>query len=181
MFPFMFPETRLAAAVENVPKLASLTGVAGGTLLDLACGPGPYAIPLAQAGYRVTGVDRTRFLLNAARERAARASGQPVEWIEADMHNLAEQAAFDLAISMFTSFGYFDDPAENRRVLTNVLASLKPGGVFLLDHLGKELLAAKSQPTRSESLPDGTLLVCRQTILDDWSRIDSEMNMRESR
>ncbi len=173
MFPFMFPETSFAAAAENVPKVAALVGVSGGDVLDLACGPGRYAIPFAQAGYVVTGVDRTRFLLDKARERA-RHAGAKVEWIEQDMREFIRPAAFDLAINVFTSFGYFDDPAENRRVLENVFASLKPGGAFVLDHLGKEILAARFQPTRSDSLPDGTLLIHRQSIIDDWSRIDAE-------
>lgn len=173
MFPFMFPETSFAAAAENVPKIAALTGVSGGNVLDLACGPGRYAIPLAQAGYLVTAVDRTRFLLDHARERASRA-GANVEWIEQDMRQFLRPAAFDLALNVFTSFGYFDDEAENRRVLENIHASLKPGGAFVLDHLGKEVLAARFQPTRSESSPDGTILIHRQSIIDDWSRIEAE-------
>jgi SAM-dependent methyltransferase len=111
--------------------------------------------------------------LDKARERAARA-GANVEWVEQDMRVFLRPAAFDLAINVYTSFGYFDDQAENRRVLENVLASLKPGGTFVLDHLGKEILAARFQPTRSESLPDGKVLVHRQSIVDDWSRIDAE-------
>jgi SAM-dependent methyltransferase len=173
MFPFMFPETSFAAAAENVPKIAALTGVSGGNVLDLACGPGRYAIPLAQAGYLVMAVDRTRFLLDTARERASRA-GAKVEWIEQDMRQFLRSAAFDLALNVFTSFGYFDDEAENRRVLENIHASLKSGGTFVLDHLGKEVLAARFQPTRSESSPDGTILIHRQSIIDDWSRIEAE-------
>jgi SAM-dependent methyltransferase len=178
MFPFMFPEASFASATENVPKLAALTGISTGSVLDLACGPGRYAVPLAQAGFAVTGVDRTRFLLDKARDRA-KSSGVNVEWVEADMRQFVRPAAFDLAINVFTSFGYFDDPAENRRVLENVLVSLKPGGTFLLDHLGKELLAARFQPTRSDSLPDGTVLVQRMSVIDDWSRIEGEWMLLE--
>ena len=90
------------------------------------------------------------------------------------MREFIRPAAFDLALNVFTSFGYFEDEAENRRVLENIFASLKPGGAFVFDHLGKELLAAKFVPTLSQSLPDGTILVQRQSIIDDWSRIDGE-------
>ncbi|HEV3304738.1 MAG TPA: class I SAM-dependent methyltransferase, partial [Planctomycetaceae bacterium] len=69
-FSFMFTDAHFAAAVENVPKIVALTGVTGGSVLDLACGPGRFAVAFAQAGFRVTGVDRTRFLLDKARERA---------------------------------------------------------------------------------------------------------------
>jgi SAM-dependent methyltransferase len=176
MFPFMFTEASFVAAAENVPKIAALSGILGGSLLDLACGPGRYAIPLAKTGFIVTGVDRSRFLLDKARERAA---GANIEWLEQDMREFVRPGAFDLAINVFTSFGYFDDAADNRRVLENVYASLKPGGTFVFEHIGKELLAAKYQPTRSESLSDGTVVIHRTAVIDDWSRIDSQWILLE--
>ncbi len=173
MYPFMFSETRFVAAVDDVPKIAALSGISTGSLLDLACGPGRYAIPFARAGYSVTGVDCTSYLLRKARDLAMRAEVS-VEWVEQDMREFLRPATFDLAINLFTSFGYFDEEADNRRVLENLYASLKPGGVFVFDHLGKEVLAAKLQPTLSEALPDGRLLVQRVSVIDDWSRIEGE-------
>jgi SAM-dependent methyltransferase len=173
LFPFMFPESSFADAAANVPKIAALSKVAAGAVLDLACGPGRYAIPLAAAGYLVTGVDRTRFLLNKARERA-QCAGVRVEWVEEDMRQFVRRGAFDLVLNVFTSFGYFDDPAENRRVLDHIYASLKSGGVLVFDHLGKELLAAKLVPTRSDVLPDGRIRFARQTITNDWTHIEAE-------
>ncbi len=177
-FSFMFSDAQFTAAVQNVPKIIALSGVTGGSLLDLACGPGRYVIPFAQAGFRVTGVDRTRFLLDKGRERATQA-GANVEWVEEDMRNFVRPAAFDLAINVFTSFGYFDDAAENRCVLENIFASLKPGGTFFFDHLGKEIIAGKFQPTHAETLPDGSVMIHRRTIIDDWSRIDLEWMLLE--
>jgi SAM-dependent methyltransferase len=177
-FSFMFADAHFTAAVENVPKIVALTGVAGGSLLDLACGPGRYAVAFAQSGFRVTGVDRTRFLLDKARERATQA-GATVEWVEQDMREFVRPAAFDLAINVYTSFGYFDDAAENCRVLENLFASLKPGGKFVLELLGKEILAGKFQPTQADTLPDGSVMIQRRTIIDDWSRIDVEWILLE--
>lgn len=173
LFPFMFPEASFSDAAANVPKIGALSGMASGTVLDLACGPGRYAIPLAQAGYAVTGVDLTPFLLDKAREGADRA-GVNVEWIEQDMREFVRPSAFDLAINVFTSFGYFEDPAENRLVLDNIQASLKPGGMFVFDHLGKELLASRFVPTRSDVLPDGRVRFARQTITSGWTHIAAE-------
>ncbi len=173
IYELIFSEAGFAEAAGNVSKIAALAGVTGGAVLDLACGPGRYAIPLAAAGYRVTAVDRSRFLLDRGRQQA-RAAGASVEWIEADMRAFARPGTFDLAINMFTSFGYFDDPAENALVLENVLASLRPGGALVLDHIGKELLAAKFQPSRAAELPGGVLLVNQTKIARDWSRIDDQ-------
>jgi SAM-dependent methyltransferase len=173
LFPYMFVEQEFAAAIENVPKIVAISGISSGALLDLACGPGRCAVPFAQAGFRVTGVDRTRFLLDKARERVANA-GVSVELVEQDMREFVRPSAFDLAINVYTSFGYFEDAAENRRVLENVFASLKPGGAFVFEHIGKEILAGKFQPTGGDAFPDGSVLFQRRSVVDDWSKIDAE-------
>jgi SAM-dependent methyltransferase len=173
LYPFIFPEERFAKAPEQVEKVLALTEPTGKAALDLCCGPGRCAIPLAEAGFEVTGVDRTGFLLEKARGHARRA-GVKVEWVEADMRDFVRPEAFDLAISMFTSFGYFDDKREDLEVLGNILASLKPGGVCLIEAQGKERLARIFQPTTSAALPDGTKVVQRHEVFDDWTRIRNE-------
>ena len=97
LYPFSFPEERLQAGAEEVGQLLTLVGTepAGRAVLDLCCGPGRHAVPLASRGARVTGVDRTRFQLGLA------------------------------------------------------------------------------QPTRSRGLPDGTVLIDRSTVVDDWTRVEN--------
>jgi SAM-dependent methyltransferase len=106
LFPYMFAEQQFAAAIENVPKIVALSGISGGALLDLACGPGRCAVPFAQAGFRVTGVDRTRFLLDKARERVGNA-GVSVELVEQDMREFVRPSTFDLAINVYTIHDLF--------------------------------------------------------------------------
>lgn len=176
-FPFMFPDSRIAAAGEEVEQLLALAQCAKGNALDLACGPGRHAVALAQRGFAVTGVDRSDFLLGHARERA-RSAGQAVEWIREDMRAFVRPTSYDLAISLFTSFGFFRDDADNRKVLTNVATSLRPGGTFVLDMLGKETLARIFMPTVSREMP-GLLVVTRHKIVDDWCRISNEWILLE--
>lgn len=173
LYPFLFTRERLAAADGHVEHALALARPRGRKALDLACGPGRCAIALARRGFTVTGVDRTKLLLDRARARARRA-GVPVEWVRADMRDFAREETFDLALSMFTSFGYFDDKDEDLAVLRNVLVSLKPGGVFLMELVGKESLAGVFQPTTMETLPDGSRLVQSHEIIDDWTRIRNE-------
>jgi 2-polyprenyl-3-methyl-5-hydroxy-6-metoxy-1,4-benzoquinol methylase len=99
VYPFMFPDTSYTAAGEQVGHLLALTGLTAGTVLDLACGPGRYAIPLAQRGFRVTGVDCTPFLLDKARAYAAAAHVQ-VEWVQDDMRRFTRPHAFDLVVNL---------------------------------------------------------------------------------
>lgn len=173
MYPFMFPEPRFTNTPEEIDKVLALTKPGGMEVLDLCCGPGRCSIALARRGFTVTGVDKTKYLLDKARARARKA-GVKVTWVQKDMRDFIRTDAFDLVLSMFTSFGYFDDKQEDIRVLGTILASLKPGGVFLIDVMGKERLANILLGTVSEVLPDGTKLIQRHEIFDDWTRIRNE-------
>jgi len=77
-------------------------------------------------------------------------------------------------VSLGTSFGYFDGPQDDRGVLQNIFRSLKPHGAYLIDMLGKEVLAKTFQPTTSSQAPDGTLWSRRNEIVDGWSRVRTE-------
>jgi len=173
MYPFMFSKRRFTDASEEMEKTIKLTGLKGKTVLDLCCGPGRCSIALAKNGFKVTGVDRTRSLLNKARAKA-RYAKMKIEWIEQDMRDFVRPEAFDFVLSMFTSFGYFDDKREDMAVLRNMFTSLKPSGACLIDLIGKEWLAAKFQPTTSTELPDGTMVVQRHKVFDGWTRMRNE-------
>jgi SAM-dependent methyltransferase len=172
-FPFMFPADRIASADDTVKKALSLAKVKGKSFLDLCCGPGRCSIALSRRGFSVTGVDRTRYLLNKARTRA-RAAAVHIEWIRADMRDFIRPESYDLALSMYTSFGYFENRSEDETVLSNVFKSLRPGGVFLLEMMGMETLAKNYRPSFVDRLPDGSMLVDEHQIIDDWSRVRSE-------
>lgn len=172
-YPYMFSPARIAAAAEEVDPLLRLVGIGPQSVLDLCCGPGRFAIPLAQRGLRVTGVDRTAFFLNKARERAA-AADIDVEWIQDDMRTFVRPGAFDLALSMFTSFGYFDDDEDDLKVLRNIHESLRPGGALVMDVVGKELVAQAFKPAVSRKHPDGTVIIDRREVHDNWTRVRME-------
>jgi SAM-dependent methyltransferase len=173
LYPFMFPEKRIAEADGQIEKVLALAKPAGKSVLDLCCGPGRCSIALAKRGFSVTGVDRTKFLLDKARAKA-RAEHLKIEWVERDMRDFVRPDSFALAISMFTSFGYFDDKREDMTVLENMFKSLKPGGACLIEMLGKERLAKVLLPTTSSMLADGTMIVERHEIFDDWTRVRNE-------
>ncbi len=173
IYPFLFSKARFEAAEKHLDDILNLVGVDSGSVLDLCCGPGRFAIPLAQRGFQVTAVDRSPFLLGKGAERAAQWNPD-IEWVEKDMRGFERPASFDLVLNLNTSFGYFDDKDEDVRVLRRIFGSLKPGGRLVMDIIGKEKLARIFQPTTSEKLEDGTLMVQRHEIFDEWSRIRNE-------
>jgi ubiquinone/menaquinone biosynthesis C-methylase UbiE len=93
----------IAQLIEGVGvECAEQAGAAPGIeLLDVACGSGNVAIPAAERGARVTGLDLTPELFDAARARAA-AAGVEVELLEGDAEDLPfEDASFDRVTSTF--------------------------------------------------------------------------------
>jgi SAM-dependent methyltransferase len=176
LYPFTFPESAFALAQEQVEKILRLTGVGGGKVLDLCCGPGRHTVALAKRGFAVTAVDRTRFLLEHARARVAQAN-LSVEFVLEDMRRFRRPATFDLIINFFTSFGYFEDQADDFRVLELICENLRPSGVFVLEMVSKERLAREFQATTSRKLPNGDVLFERHEIVDDWTRVRNRLTL----
>jgi SAM-dependent methyltransferase len=168
--PFIFSEGRFERAAEQIDAILELTEPPGRDVLDLCCGPGRHAVPLAARGYRVTGVDRTAPLLELARQRAT-AAAVDLELVESDMRRFSRPDGFDLVLNLFTSFGYFERRDDDLVALHRMFDNLRPGGRLLIDTLGKERLAREFLPVSIDEAADGTLLVQRHTILDGWSRI----------
>jgi SAM-dependent methyltransferase len=172
-FPFLFAEWRFSETPQEIDKILALVSPSGKTALDLCCGPGRCSIALAARGFSVCGVDRTRFFLNKARARA-KAARVSVEWVQADMRDFVRPKAFDLVLSTYTSFGYFMDKSEDARVLSNIFASLRGGGSFFIEMLGKEIIAKNFAPFHVDPHPDGSMLVEQRRILNEWSRVHTD-------
>lgn len=127
-----FLEERTARELEGLLKLAAPEP--GCRLLDLCCGHGRHAVELAARGFQVTGVDLARGYLDEARA-AARGRGVKVRWRRTDMRELPYVAEFDLVVSLYNAWGYFEEESENQAVLAGVARALAPGGHFFLDLL----------------------------------------------
>jgi len=167
----LFSARRLARAETEVQQLTALLDLRGDeTILDMPCGIGRHAVELARRGHRVTGVDRTAGYLDDAARRAAD-GGLEVEWVCNDMRAFRRDGVFDVALNMYTSLGYFADLDDDRRVLENVHASLRPGGRLVVETNSKEVLAAGFQPRVWHDLDDGGLLLEERQILDGWRSI----------
>ena len=128
----------------------------GMNILDVGCGPGRHALELAARKYRVTGIDISRKLIHAARRKAEDSQISGATFIRADMRHMTFTRAFDAAISVFTSFGYFSE-ADNERVIRNVASALRPGGRFLLDIINKDWLIANFQKSRTSTSENVTM------------------------
>lgn len=175
----MFPELPGRVAEDTVAESPLLKVRPGMRVLDIACGPAAYVVALARRGAEVTGVDLSPAMLARARATCEEA-GVTAWFVRADMREHVEPGAYDLVLSTHTSFGYFTQPGDNLTVLRNAYESLTPGGTLLVDVLGKEVVASRVGDRGVIDVaedPGGGTVYTRDTILDDWTRLETEWTL----
>lgn len=131
-----------------------------GRVLDLACGTGRIAIPLARRGFEVAGIDISRRVLEIARSEAP-----ALDFRHGDMRELPwDDASFDAVVNVWTAFGYFETQEEDERVVAEVARVLRPGGVFVLDSINQAALLRNFRSESWSELDNGTLFLERRVI-----------------
>lgn len=110
--------------------VASLDIVLPLRALDLGCGDGTTAVPLAQAGAEVTGIDIARNLVAAGNQRAEALGLTRLKFEPGDACDLAGIAdrSFDLTLSVFGAM-FAPKPSEVAREMVRVT---KPGGRIVM-------------------------------------------------
>ena len=107
---------------------------AGSPILELACGTGRVLLPLARAGYEVTGIDVSPSMLEVARRRVAAEGLQDrVTLVEQDMRTLSLDRQFNMVLVAANSFCHLLTVDEQLAVLARIREHLRPGGLLFLD------------------------------------------------
>lgn len=121
-------------------------------VLDLACGKGRHAKIFADLGYKTLGLD----LAKQSIEQAKKDYKAPnLSFAVHDMRlPYYSEKKFDAIFNLFTSFGYFDKPADNKRVFDSIHLQLKDTGVFFFDYLNCTPIV-KTLPIAEEKSIDG--------------------------
>ncbi len=170
--PLMFDPDRIEDTPLEVDGIIRLAGLKEGSdVLDLCCGWGRHCFEFVRRGYNVCGVDITPSYLERGRN-AALETGLEVRFIEEDVRTFVEPENYDFAMNFFTSFGYFEDPADDLGFCMNVCKSLRPGGRFLVDTAGKETVALKFREAEWFQR-DGFFIMLEYKITDGWTHIEN--------
>lgn len=118
-----------AGMMDDEGSVAALYELAdGGPVLELAVGTGRVAVPLAERGLEVVGVDISPEMLTKLREKKS-----SVTVVEADMTTVALEREFALAYVVFNSIFVLESQDDQVRLFRNAAAHLKPGGRFVLE------------------------------------------------
>ena len=168
--PIIFDEKRwdeVPEVVDGVTRLACRSNKRGRKVLDLCCGMGRISSEFARRGFKVTGVDITRSLLETARDDAV-CEGLTIDYIEADARSYRRPDFFDFAVNLYISFGYFENPSDELLMIRNVYDSLKPGGSFIIETLGKEMAVRDFTEGEWFERADFTVLT-EYEVIDSWA------------
>jgi SAM-dependent methyltransferase len=139
-------------------------GVApGGVVLDLGCGSGHHAVELASRGYGVVGYDLSLYQLALAADVAQERS-QKINFLQGDMREMAFEEMFDGIFCWNTTFGYFEED-KNFSVAERAFRALRPGGMFLVDVINRDFVAAH---TPSSMWFEGDSCVCMDDAVIDY-------------
>lgn len=134
---------------------------AQGPILEPMCGSGRFLLPLLARGFDVDGVDASRFMLEACRQRAARQQLTTRSLLEQKLEELELSRRYALAFIPAGSFGLITHEPQAREALRRLHAALLPGGKLVLEIDRPAFETSTSWPWGGRWLkrPDGALLV----------------------
>lgn len=150
------------------------------SILDLACGKGRHSIYLNTLGYNVTGIDLSPQNIKFAKKY----ENATLRFKE---HNMATPLGekFDAVFNLFTSFGYFEDEADNLNTIKAIKNSLAPNGLGVIDFLNIPFLEKNLVPEEVKTVDDISFHIKRyfkdRFLLKDisFSDLNSQFNFTE--
>ena len=155
---------------QEVARLMDVLGLpSGARILDVPCGQGRHAHLLAEAGFDVDALDYSAELLARARERG---TGPRLRYSRGDMRKLPARwtQRFDALVNLWTSFGFFVNPADDQKVIHEFARVLKPGGTFAWHGGNRDGVMARFLE-RDWWLTDDETLVAQEREFDSLSGI----------
>lgn len=121
-------ESEAELFISNLYKYLNLSNE---YVLDLACGKGRHSLTLNNLGLRVLGVD----LSPQSIQSATKFQNNHLNFQEHDMREVIENESFDVVFNLFTSFGYFENEADNFTVLRSIYEMLHVNGLLVIDFM----------------------------------------------
>lgn len=104
------------------------------SVLDCGCGKGRHSVYLNEKGFKVTGIDISEKSILEAKKNER----ENLTFYVHDMRNLFRINYYDVALNLFTSFGYFEKDHENDKAIKSIASAIKKQGWFVLDFMNAE-------------------------------------------
>lgn len=152
-------ETEAKNFIENISKHIEIQN--NSKVMDLACGKGRHSVTLNELGFDVVGLD----LSDESIAYAKQFENNTLHFDVHDMRKVYQENGFDAIFNLFTSFGYFEDDADNAKVFEVIKIQLKEKGLFVFDYLNAVKIVENLVPYE-EKVIDGILFKITKSITD---------------
>lgn len=106
----------------------------GAKILDVACGKGRHSVYLNKKGFNVCGFDLSKESI----EHNKKNESKTLAFIVHDMRDVFRKNEFNIIFNLFSSFGYFDDHADNEKVIRANAEALVTGGSLVIDYMNSK-------------------------------------------
>lgn len=130
--------------------LAYLKPATNNKIVDIACGRGRHSIYLNKKGFDVTGIDLSEQNIKYAKQFEQK----NLHFYVHDMRKLSSINYYDIALNLFTSFGYFESERDHVNALKAFRKSLKHDGTFVIDYFNTHKIIKNLTTEETKQIDD---------------------------
>ena len=132
-------------------------------IIDIACGKGRHSLFLSDLGYDVTGVDLSENNIKHAQQFEKK----NLKFDVADMRKTYKKKSFDIALNLFTSFGYFEKEEDDISAIKAMSENLKKDGILIIDFLNSKKVIDNLVQTETKEM-DGVTFNLKRFVKDKF-------------
>ncbi|UKT64801.1 class I SAM-dependent methyltransferase [Pedobacter mucosus] len=160
-YHILYQQRNDAEAEFFIDKLTTfINQKADSKILDIACGKGRHSIYLNKKGFDVTGID----LSDQSIKYAKQFENEKLHFLVHDMRRLFYINYFDIALNLFTSFGYFDTEKDHVNALKTFRKCLTANGILVIDYFNTEKIIRNLNHCETKSLDEITFNITKNVI-----------------
>ena len=132
-------------------------------IIDIACGKGRHATYFNEKGMDVVGVDLSFNSISLAKEN----ENKNLKFAVHDMRKVYNENYFDVAINLFTSFGYFENDEDEQIALNSMALNLKKNGILIIDFMNIKKIIRNLVKSEKKQI-DGITFVIRRSVINNY-------------
>jgi len=145
-------------------------------IIDIACGKGRHSLFLSDLGYDITGVD----LSENSIKHAQQFEKKNLKFNVADMRKTYKKKSFDIALNLFTSFGYFEKEEDDISAIKAMSENLKKDGILIIDFLNSKKVISNLIKTETKKV-NGVQFNISRKVEDGFIIKNIEVNHNEDK
>jgi len=163
-YDLLYKDKNYEAETNYVHSLINSVSPSAKTILELGCGTGMHARQLAGLGYTVTGIDRSKTMLERANQRRNEMQdslASKISFSKGDIRTYTTSETFDVVISLFHVMSYLETNHDLNQTFQTAKKLLKKNGLFIFDCWHGPAVLEDKPVSRKKSFENEQTLITR--------------------